>query len=77
MKIFDIKTGKFLEKKKIGVTLLNKRNEWLIRGDLFITEDGRELVSDFGKIITKEENKESFDIAIKQAKLKNQLYEIV
>lgn len=65
--IFDVETGKFLEKKKIGVVVLDEKNEWLKRGDLFVTEDGRELISDFGEPVTKAEDPKAYELWSKGA----------
>lgn len=69
--IFDLKTGKFLEKKKIGVIIVNEKNGWLQKGDLYVAEDGRELISDFApRRLSREENRELFEAMKKNAYVK-------
>lgn len=75
--IFDLQTGKFFEKTQEGVVLLNRKGNWLFKGDLFVAEDGRKVISDLSKRIDLFENTELFDSLVKNAKAKNKLYEIV
>lgn len=75
--IFDLQTGKFLEKTQEGVVLLNRKGNWLFKGDLFVAEDGRKVISDLSKRIDLFENTELFDSLVRNAKAKNKLYEIM